>query len=591
MCGISGSYLRRKVNYKDKEDLEFSLEAIKHRGPDARSINQKGNSVLLGHNRLSIIDLTEGANQPFVIDEYTLVFNGEIYNYKELREVLISEGRTFKTQSDTEVLLMAYIHWGQAMVEKLRGMWAFTIYNEKSREMFISRDRFGIKPLYYHTNDNGFYFASEIKAFFPFGVSRLVDRQMVINYYISGLTDYDERTFFVDVKQLLPGNNLIVRDGLIISSYSYYKFNSKIGKKFSESDLTEAFDLHLRSDVRIGTSLSGGVDSSLIASYVAKVIKQDQFIAICSDPLPKEKSELIFAKEVSDYSGIDLRVSEPDEIQFFKDIEKFVYSIEEPTISSSPYLQYKVMEKAKSLGIKVMLDGQGGDEAFLGYERYYVCYLISQLLQFRIIKFITTFLDISNNSKLSLLKIIKYFVYFGIPGMRSLASIIKNGEVKFVDKVKYCKNLKFEGFSNLKKLLEQEFFSTQLPHLLRYEDRNSMAHSIEARVPFVDHKVIEGGFHKEITESFKNGYTKYFLRKMLSKYSTKNIAWRKKKFGYESPEKSWMLGNKEKVIEEILTSKILKSFVDLEKISSLSENKIWRLYNISVFEKVFKAYL
>lgn len=589
MCGISGLYLRkREVKASDINELESSLESIKHRGPDASAIVQKGNKVLLGHNRLSIIDLTEGANQPFVIGEFTLIFNGEIYNYKELRSDLERQGKTFRTNSDTEVLLVAFIQWGHNFTEKLRGMWSFAIFNNETKEMFLSRDRFGIKPLYYFTNDSGFYFASEIKALFTFGAPRRIDRQILINYYVSGLTDYDERTFFIEIKQVTPGRNLIVRDGEITEIKKYYEINS-VDTEFTEPDLLNAFDLHLRSDVKIGTSLSGGVDSSLIAAYTAKVLKQDNFIAICSEPRPKDKSELIYAKEVSDYSKIDLRVSDPDETQFFADIEKFVYAIEEPTISSSPYLQYKVMEKAKSLNIKVMLDGQGGDEAFLGYERYYICYLLNLAMDLKIYEFIKSAFEITKNSKLSLLDLAKYFVYFGIPGVRSFVALIRNSELKFKDKISYCKDMKFESFLNLKKLRFQEYFSTQLPHLLRYEDRNSMAHSIEARVPFVDHRVIEGGSAQKVSNSFRNGYTKFFLRQILSKYSTPNIAWRRKKYGFESPEKSWMLNNREKVYAEILNSEINKSFIDNKKISSLSENKLWRLYNIAIFEKVFKV--
>ena len=602
MCGISG-IINKNKSLVLFDEIKKMNDTIIHRGPDGEGFFM-GDNFAFGHRRLSILELSELGSQPMHWkDDYIITFNGEIYNYIEIRERLISEKYTFNSNSDTEVILAAYDFWGFDCVQEFNGMWSFSLYDKKKNILFCSRDRYGVKPFYYFQNQDKFIFGSEIRQLLNFIDVPHLEEQIALDYLIAGIEEYNEKTFFQDIYKLKGGHNLIydlTTNNFDIQPYYDLKNVSDLEKlsleeteKLFESEFIRSINLRLRSDVKVGTCLSGGIDSSAIASFAATEYKgKDKFIAIHAKSSELKTDESEYAKKVALVSNLDLNVIEPSFEDFQKNIDKIIEIQEEPFGSPSVFMQYFVFQKARALDCIVMLDGQGGDETLLGYERYYPA-LIKTLNGLS--KYKALVLS-SKNSKLSIIQTIKFQYYFSYYKFRLKhlkkrnhffkKEIIGKYESEIIKKLSNSYNSIFE-------LQKTELFSTQLPHLLRYEDKNSMANSIESRLPFLDFKLVEKSININHKFKINSGWTKYILRKIISKKLPNEIVWRKNKFGFNSPETIWLGKLESSMKAEILASSILKNWIDFNSFNfeNLDLRTKWRFYNFALWEKQFKVQL
>lgn len=597
MCGINGIiFPKAGVNLID-EINEMNL-ALKHRGPDSSGIKCE-NNYGIGHTRLSIIDLSDAGNQPLLLDNgNSIVFNGEIYNYLELRKELIELGYSFNTNSDTEVIVKAYEAWGVDCLNKFNGMWAFILIDETNQKIFCARDRFGVKPFYYLTEDETIIISSEIKPLLKFLPKITANLEAILNYLVLDICDENAHTFFNGINKLLPSHYLLIdiktKSKLI---KEYYSLKSKRlvttdPKKNYNKELDNIFSssirFRLRSDVKVGTCLSGGLDSSTIAAVAAinyKNSNSDNFRAFTASSGDKKNDEIDFAKLVVENSKLDWTVFKPQQDVFLEEIEEVIKTQEEPFRSPSIFMQYGIMKDSSRMGCKVLLDGQGGDEIFLGYERYFLFILKSN----PIYKWGEVIRNISDNSKWNKTKVLIMYFYFRFPFLRKIWLKKKSFFLKrdLIKKVNWEYLNEFQA-NNLFDYQVNEITKFNLPELLRYEDKNSMKFAIETRLPFLDYNLVEFALNLPIEYKINGGWTKFILRKYSEKYLPKEISWRKVKIGFEHPENDWF-ANKEIFIGEIKKSQILNKIINIESIEKLGDtNLIWKLYNISRWESIFK---
>lgn len=598
MCGISG-IINKNTSKVDNKEIQKINDLIAHRGPDSEGFYFEKNFAF-GHRRLSILDLSIDGHQPMnYLDKYTITYNGEVYNYLEIKEELIKYGYSFHSKTDTEVILASYDKWGEDCVHRFNGMWAFAIYDKEKEIIFCSRDRFGVKPFYYTEIDNKFVFGSEIKQLLEFHKYRFVNKKILMDYLVIGLEDHNNETFFENIFKLQGSHNLIYDlKKNIFEIKRYYDIKNKeinldenSSVSMYQSKLNDSISLRLRSDVKVGTCLSGGLDSSSIAALASKIYKKDsneKFVAIHAKSSEINSDESIFAKEVANNCNLDLNIIEPTKDEFINSINDVIYTQEEPFGGPSIFMQYFVMKKSKEIECTVLLDGQGGDETLVGYERYYPSYLMSLGL-FDLIK---GFFNSSKNSKLSKKQLFAYFVYFTKYKVRIKRLKIKNSFIKnkYFDLVSFDileKNSK--NYLNLFELQHQEIFYTQMPHLLRYEDRNSMRHSIETRLPFIDYTLVETALSIPNKYKIKDGWTKYILRRTVDKILPNNIVWRKNKFGFEAPTKSWLESIDNEIIRSVNESKIINKISDSISFNKLDLNQKWKLFNISKWEEIYSV--
>lgn len=603
MCGISGLINKNKGPIQ-KDILKKMNELIRHRGPDADGFYY-WNNIGLAHRRLSILDLSEDGNQPMHFsDRYTIVYNGEVYNYLEIKEELIGLGYTFKSATDTEVILAAYDFWGDNCLTKFNGMWSFAILDKPKNEVFFARDRFGIKPFYYTDNGECFAFGSEIKQLLPLQNCIKADREILIEFLLTSIDNHSEKTYFEGVYALMPGHSMrISLTDFTIQNQQYYSLYDRVrpnnNELIDETDALKAIikssvSLRLRSDVTVGTSLSGGLDSSGISAIASKEYVDKtgrKFTAIHARSSESETDESGFAKEVASYYNMDLHILTPKTEDFVQLIDEVVYTQEEPFGSPSMFMGYHVFQRANNLGCKVMLNGQGGDEILLGYERYYTSYLNS-------LSFFKRFKELilqANNSGLSFKDSFLYYFYFSSFRLRK-TKLIKESLIKReLLEAHSFSTLKqsVDSFKDIFELQKLEVSAIQLPHLLRYEDRNSMRHSIETRLPFLDYRMVEASLSTKPEYKIRAGWTKYILRKALEGILPESVIWRKNKLGFNAPEKRWLNYHEEKMKEEISQSKLLKEITNIDKLlnnfSSLSLRNKWKYYNVAVWERVYKV--
>ena len=597
MCGIAG-IIKKDLSEVNITEIKLMTDRISHRGPDGEGhyINK---NIALGHRRLAILDLSEAGHQPMINDDIILVFNGEIYNYIEIREELLSLGYSFNSNTDSEVIIKAYIEWGESSVNRFNGMWAFAIYDKIRNKIFASRDRFGIKPFYYSESNTNIYFGSEIKQLLPFIKEPKLNRQILYDFLYLGYHHHTNNTFFEEIKSLAAGHNLIF--DLSNNTYEIEKFYSLSKSKDRYKTLegaTKAYkvcfdssvNFRLRSDVKIGTCLSGGLDSSYVTKIASeKTNKNKKFTAITAKSTDITNDESHYAKIVSDRYNLNWKVTEPDKTDFISSLDEVIYFQEEPFGSPSIIMQYFVMKKAKEEGCIVMLDGQGGDETLLGYERYFIPYLKTIKNPF---KRIAEFCKLSKNSKLTLSQLLKYYFYFSFPTIKKIRLLKKHHYILDENKAYFNNELSSKFAKSLKdlfKLQKTELTQIQLQKLLKFEDRNSMAHSIEARVPFIDHNLVECALSIPSNFKIKDGWSKYILRMCYGEDAPEDIVWRKNKFGFEAPTKKWM-EDKEIYVKEILDSELLDSVIDKKKnIMELDIETIWKLFSIAKWAKAFNV--
>ncbi len=604
MCGISGIITRTSLTV-DKLELKRINDKIAHRGPDAEGFYFYEN-VGFGHRRLSILDLSAAGNQPMLYaDNLVITYNGEVYNFIELREELVQLGYVFHTTTDTEVILAAFKAWGPACLNKFNGMWSFAILDKSTKKVFMARDRFGVKPFYYSQNSGNFVFGSEIKQLLN-DQENVVNLNVLTEYMLTYIDNHGSDTYFKGVHSLLPGHYLIYDlETADFNIEQYYVLNTKAEiKRFSKSEavtylkdlFTSAVKLRLRSDVKVGTCLSGGLDSSAVSAIANNNYKEAagrKFTAIHARSIDAETDESSFATDVSNNLDLELHVVTPSTADFKSLVDEVVYTQEEPFGSPSMFMGYKVFQKAKELGCKVMLNGQGGDEVLLGYERYFSSYLY----QIGLVEGIKQLWKQSKNSGLKLYDPLLYFVYFTsfrIRKSRLLRRSFLSEELKNKFDFKEIKR-SIDSFKDISKLQIHEISTVQLPHLLRYEDRNSMRNSIETRLPFLDYRVVEAGV--SFLPKFKiwNGWTKYVLRLAVEDVLPNHVVWRKNKLGFNAPERSWLSAHKETMVAEVAKSTLLKSITNFEllqqRFPDLPYKEQWLYYNIAVWERIYDVKL
>jgi asparagine synthase (glutamine-hydrolysing) len=569
MCGIAGIIkLDQTVESFSRSETLFQVRtmanAIQHRGPDGEGYWANENaSVGFGHRRLSVIDLTEGASQPMhYLDRYTIVYNGEIYNYIELKDHLHKKGYTFTTRSDIEVILAAYDHWKDKCMEHFDGMFSFAIWDEQEQMLFAARDRFGEKPFYYFNDDGHFIFASEMKALWAVGVHKSMDDKMLLNYITIGHLQNPAdkaQTFFENIRSLPAAHyfELSKTSGQMVIR-RYWDINSQAKITISEKDATEkltsllntSVKRRLRSDVDFGTSLSGGLDSSSILSFI-HYLKGDNNTKTFSAVFPGfEKDETPFIDSVVNKFKTDNFKIEPTIDDFIAEFQKVCYHQEEPFSSSSIYIQYKVFELARKNNVKVLLDGQGADETLAGYHKYYHWYLqqLAARGKFRQIhreRKSLTDKNITINWGMKNYMAAYFYPHTAVfLERKEYNKIIKSQDIN-PDFIASLHGREWEGIrkSGINKLNDILYFNTMelgLEELLRFADRNSMAHGTEVRLPFLNHRLVEFVFSLPPNFKIRDGWTKWILRQTMNNKLPNEIVWRKDKVGYEPPQQKWM---------------------------------------------------
>ena len=589
MSGISGIIYKNQK--PDNKDIKAMNDLIIHRGPDGEGF-YFDDSLALGHRRLSVLDRSDEVAQPMYYKDLVIVFDGRIYNDAELRDELANLGYTFKTNCETEVLLAAYDCWGQNSVYRLNGMWSFAIYDKKNQILFCSRDRFGIKPFYYTSLEDKFVFGSEIKQLLPFSPYRIADKGILADFLVCGFTNHTNKSFFKNIYCLMAGHNLIFDlKKHSFNIYQYYFVDNETPKKISIEDFKKVFIQAVKtqfpSDVKVGSCLSGGLDSSSIVAAISYLNNNNnKFVCVHAKSSENTTDESNYAKLVSESKGIDLKVIRPSLEDFINNIDEVCYIQEEPFLGLSIFMQYFVMKEAKKQNCKVLFDGQGSDGLF-GNSYYYFIGLMSMPIKLAfksLIKYI-------KNTKLDILRLMICCLYFGSFPLLNLRQRLKFSFLKseYFPDFKWNKR-KSRAFSSIIELQLLELYNTCLPALMRYDDKNSMWNSIETRFPFLDKNLLETILGLEDDYKVHDGWIKYILRKAMEEYLPEEVVWRRSKFGFYAPEKSWLSSIRSIMIDCIKTNKILlkiiRDNINLEKLDNLI---LWRLFSISKWINIFSV--
>ena len=583
MCGFAGSF--GNLNFKLNDKKIFS--SLKHRGPDSFGKYKNGMCVMY-HSRLTIIGNSKHGLQPITNEKktVTLVYNGEIYNFKELRSEL-SKYFKFKSNSDTEVILYSYIHYGYSFLEKLNGIFSLAIYDQKDDQLIIARDRFGTKPLYYTKTTSGLYFASELKVLMTLeDISFDIDYAAIENY-LNYLWNPSPSTPLKAIKKLEAGHYLIVKNSLIVKKDLFFKTSYKETKETNIEKIIKTTDLKLKnaisnqlvSDVPVGAFLSGGLDSSAVVAYVKNYteVKLPTFTIRAGSDLGMA-DDYFYAKKVGKHLGIDVHPIDINHKIFF-DIEEMIYCLDEPQADLAPMLVSYISKIAKEeYGIKVLLSGAGGDDIFSGYRRHQAIEIdsyMSKIPKFlrtkfkeiiqklpsssnfiRRLKKYTRYFDLDGNDK-----IISYFNWIDKDARRNLFSYNvknylenENHDTTFELK-KELERLPKET-SNLNKMLNLDLKFFLPDHNLNYTDKMGMKEGVEIRVPFLDNELVD--FASTIPVKYKqNGkHGKYILKKTMEKYLPREVIYRSKT-GFGTPLKSWIHGELKEYINSILSKEAI----------------------------------
>lgn len=610
MCGISGIAKLNGSSVELMEAVRKMNAAIKHRGPDGEGFlvvdtnneaasffsddtpTEISNSnlihapkkhiststeakIILAHRRLAIVDLSPAGHQPLCTSDQMLwiTYNGEIYNYIELRAELESLGHQFFTHTDTEIVLAAYRQWGKECLHRFNGMWAFVIWDKQKNCLFGSRDRFGVKPFYYYHDKNIFTFASEQKALLKNSfVKTVLNNAAVADYFVAGEIEYGEESFFKHILELFPGCafELSMVSGEL-KKWNWYElptvedkatFSEKQYQQYIEQTrelLVDAIRIRLRADVPVGSCLSGGIDSSAIVGIIGDLVKKNEkvnigdrlklFTAVFDDAAIDERK---WAKEMVDRTGADWKMVSPKPEEFVRDVKELLYSQDVPIWSTSTYAQFRVMKLVHDNNIRVVLDGQGGDELFAGYLPYFIPFwrelknngeknrmreemsaygIHASKYRFRENLKQRTVPSLPIKIQLAIQR--KYFPDLNYLDDQLISTFISNKKTKAIPET-------------LNEALSGEFVNTRLKGYLKCEDRCSMWHSVESRTPFSDdHRLVEAVFKMPGMMKIRNGASKYLLREAAAPFIPDSIRNRRDKLGYATPNNKWITELKE----------------------------------------------
>lgn len=559
MCGIFGC-----IGKIHKDNAYSCISEISHRGPDALVVKELEGATL-AHARLSILDTSDSANQPMSDESgrYWIVYNGEVYNFLELRTELEELGYHFRTEGDTEVVLYSYIEWGSDFQSKCNGMWALGIWDDVQKELFLSRDRFGVKPLYYFEQDNNFYFASEMKAFFP------IMKERKINYYLFESKDYlsyesTQECCIRDIKKVLAGYYGYLKNGRLGLRRWWNTLDNLIDVperyeeqvEYFKEIFLDACKIRMRSDVSIGTALSGGLDSSSVAGamkYIsqtsAKRVSQDWQHAFVASMPGTVLDETHYAKMAANYVGIDVQKVMVNASISENELFDYMYICEEPfTTSPVPFMQ--TYKSIVDNGIKVTVDGHGADELFGGYtfDLWYAALEAgddSEALK--------DIWETYNNMQSLQINKISY---------KQFINTLE--EYKCDEDIKEGNETRILGVFNRR--LYRQSHKTTLPTLLRCYDRYSMGNGLEIRMPFMDYRVVSFAFSIPWRSKLNGGYSKKIVRDMAAPFMDRDIIYRKSKLGFNTPMTEWLHGEWK---EFILDSVHSREFYECELVNPL----------------------
>lgn len=534
MCGING------FNWNDERLIAAMNHATRHRGPDDTGV-YVDDAVSLGHCRLAIIDLSARGHQPMSNEDGTIwcVYNGEVYNFQEIRPELAAAGHSFRSLTDTEVVIHAYESEGLECLNRFNGMWAFALYDRSRRRLVLARDRFGIKPLYYHVDGGRLIFSSMIAGILAHPVRRAPDDGAVMEFLAYNLEQHDGRTFFESIHSLEPGC-LLIFDLWTRRHRVERWYTPAVRPRADEAALREAFTQSVRlrtvSDVPIGVCLSGGIDSTAITCTLDDHLAQPfNTYSLVAPGSPVDERRYI--EEVARHTRIGTLFTTVRAEDFLEDIDDFVEAMEEPVTGLSAYAQYQVFKLAHAHGAKVLLDGQGGDEILAGYV-YYFGYLFYELL-------------VGLEWPALVKEMIQSYRKLGDPFPHALLAFLlaPRGLRHRLWKKRICpwvdhdfleracggrQDPRWERMT-VRQSLRQTLGSTSIPHNLMWEDKSSMRWSIESRTPFLDVGFVETAMALDTRDLLRNGETKVIFKRAMSSLLPEMIRNRKDKVGFEAP--------------------------------------------------------
>jgi len=604
VCGIAGIYRYNRIDQPDIDLVNNLNDIQKHRGPDDEGLFISS-SCVLGHRRLAIIDLSKDGHQPFVSDDgrFQLVYNGEIYNYIELREELKNLGWQFRTKTDTEVLLKAYQQFGVGCLPKFNGMFSFVIYDTMNKSLFLARDRVGVKPLYYTIIDSGIYFTSEIKALCQVPALKLsLNYQSLFDYIVFNRTDVFDETFYNEIKRIPNGYYASYsKNGLELCQWwkpESFIYNSlEDDEKQIENTIHEilisAVQLRMRSDVPVGSCLSGGLDSSILIGILFDQFQIDEGYPTFTASFPNHSLDETRYIDVLNkiYPFKNIRTY-PSATSAYDKLKDFVYTNDEPTTNHSFFSQYEVMRLAKDNGVTVLIDGQGGDESFAGYQYFHGFNMYGMLKGKKVFQlgseFLKSFLRGQDKSAY------QTFIFQILPDSLRKKILLKT--VPYLNQdffYNYIESSRiFKEFFDVDDLNQSlvRHFQYKLEHLLRMEDRNSMAFSLEARVPYLDYRLIE--YLLSIPGNFKirNGETKCLQKHSLGQYTAREILERTDKIGFGTPGEEWMLTEKWKKLTRSNYSELTKTLPEVFKKNIALPKKgfdRWKVNQLATWKNIF----
>jgi asparagine synthase (glutamine-hydrolysing) len=568
MCGIAGIVDPQGMA---PSSLVKMTQLIRYRGPDGYGFafinpgDKCGGEIIhkqerlprnltpvvgLGNRRLAILDISDAGSQPMQSDDgaLTITFNGEIYNYKEIREELEQIGHHFRTQTDTEVILLAYRQWGPACLCRFNGMWALALWDNAKQFLFCARDRFGVKPFYYALHAGKFFFASEIKQILEAAeMSHRANPRAVFRFLEWGLMDYSSETFFENIYQLPGGHSLTLKPHAPLTPQveRYWELQVEPQLNITEQAATEEFRsllesavrLRLRSDVPVGVSLSGGLDSSSVICQARRISPGNRlqtFSACFEDPEIDEREYL--SEIVHAVKGVAHRTF-PQARAFWNELNTLIYHLDEPIGSTAAFAQWCVMAEARAQNVPVVLGGQGGDEILCGYSKYYYFYLWHLLRAGnpRFVREAFQFLRQGTSSHRTKEAVTRY-----LPGPFRTFSLTRR---LCTDEVRELWRSEHSGLGPDRSLAERQrkdLTYASLPALLHHEDRMSMAHSIETRLPFMDYRLVEFGVRCPPSLKLRDGWSKWLLREATAGMLPERVRLRKTKLGFDTPGSKWM---------------------------------------------------
>lgn len=572
MCGLFGS-----VGFTPDQSR---IDIVAHRGPDGRGWREFASPVgpvALGHRRLAIIDVSDAGLQPMgdASGRYQMVFNGEIYNYIELREEMRAKGEVFTSESDSEVLLRAYMLWGEAMLDRLRGMFAVIIWDDRDKRLFAARDRYGIKPLYLVQTPRGMALASEIKQLHGLpGLSGNMNIARVHDFLSSGISEHTSETMFEGITQLRGGEciTLDTSKGTPLQAVIRRWYPATAGElKLSEAEaaerfrelLSESVRLHLRSDVPVGSCLSGGLDSSAIVCLMSNMLGSREGGAkvntVSACYAEKSVDEKPFMDAVVAHAHTEPHFIFPKAEDVFQRASDITWHQDEPFGSTSIFAQWCVFEEAKRAGIKVMLDGQGADEQLAGYHGGFPYYMADLVRRRQFAQLFRTMRERNLYHGTPMMEQIRHYLVPLLP--QRMAGLLRRKHHAMVqhdwlgtDILREKGNTQSSAFqlasdllglptvTDIRSLCLTLTYGSNLAMLLHWEDRNSMAHSIEARVPFLDHPLVEFNLALGNDHKIVGGDTKRVLRKGMAHVLPESVRERRDKLGFATPEQIWFRG-------------------------------------------------